>query len=76
MQETLDKIIALESRASELEAIRRKSDDAALKCFKDGLIFREKYPDAAAERDAANIELNEIEEELSILRVQLKEEED
>ena len=57
-QEQLNKV---QKQISDLDFIRRKSDSAALKCEKDGLVFRNKYPQEAVERDFANSLINDLE---------------
>lgn len=62
--EKQERIISIESRLNALYTRRRKSDDAALKCYKDGLVFAEKYPDLAAERREITPQIEALKEEL------------
>ena len=43
--ETQRQIDTLESRQLELRAIMAQSDDRAVKCFKNGISFKETYPE-------------------------------
>lgn len=47
---------AIEDLKSQLRD--NKYVDAQMKCFSDGLVFKDKYPELAAERDAIIAELN------------------
>ena len=55
----------------DLDCLRRMSDSAAIKCEKDGLVFREKYPEMATERDGANAQIDSLEVEEARLKEQL-----
>lgn len=65
--ETQQKINELQSRQLALRAIMASSDDRAAKCVKNGVSFRETYPDDFAQYEAANAEYNENEQTLSEL---------
>lgn len=65
--ETEQQINELQSRQLELRAIMASSDDRAAKCVKNGVPFRETYPDDFARYEAANAEYNDNERTLARL---------
>lgn len=68
IMETQQQIDILESRQLELRAIMAKSDDRAIKCFKNGISFKETYPEDYARYEAANAEYNRNETTLAELK--------
>lgn len=72
--ETQQQINILESRQLELRAIMAQSDDRAVKRFKNGISFKETYPEDYARYEAANAEYNANEKTLAELRARRAEE--
>lgn len=72
--ETQQQINILESRQLELRAIMAKSDDRAIKCFKQGISFERTYPEEYAQYEAANAEYNRNEQTLAELKAKRAEE--
>lgn len=72
--ETQRQIDTLESRQLELRAIMAQSDDRAVKCFKNGISFKETYPEDYARYEAANAEYNRNETTLAELKAKRAEE--
>ena len=68
--ETQQQINTLQSRQLELRAIMARSDGRASKCFKEGVSFRENYPEDFAQYEAANAEYNANERTLAALEAQ------
>lgn len=73
--ETIGKINQLESRQLELKTVMQKSDEHALKCAKLGISFADTYPHDFEAYEAARVEYNTNEGELSALYGQLEAEE-
>ena len=65
-----EQISALESRQLELQAIMRRTDAHAMKCSKQGLSYKDTYPDEYAEYVEANAQYNDNEVSLSELEKQ------
>lgn len=72
--ETQQQINILESRQLELRAIMAQSDDRAVKCFKNGISFKETYPEDCARYETASAEYNANEKTLAELRARRAEE--
>lgn len=72
--EIQQQINALQSRQLALRALMAASDDRAAKCFKNGLSFRETYPEDFARYEAANAEYNANETTLAELQVRAADE--
>ena len=72
--ETQRQIDTLESRQLELRAVMAKSDDRAVKCFKNGISFKETYPEDCARYETASAEYNKNEQTLARLKAKRAEE--
>lgn len=72
--ETRQQIDTLESRQLELRAIMAKSDDRAVKCFKNDISFKGTYPEDYTRYEAANAEYNKNEQTLALLKSKRAEE--
>lgn len=72
--EIQQQINILESRQLELRAIMAQSDDRAVKCFKNGISFKETYPEDYARYETANAEYNRNETTLAKLKAKRAEE--
>lgn len=68
--ETQQKINEMQSRQLALRATMAASDDRAAKCVKNGLSFRETYPEDFARYESANAEFNANEATLAELEAQ------
>jgi len=69
---TKEQISALESQQLELNAIMRRTDAHALKCNKEGLSYKDTYPDEYAEYVEANAQYNDNEAILAQLQAELE----
>lgn len=65
--ETQQQINELQTRQLELRAIMASSDERAAKCVKNGVSFRETYPEDFEQYEAANAEYNDNERKLAEL---------
>lgn len=74
IMETQQQINTLESRQLELRAIMAQSDDRAVKCFKNGISFKETYPEDYARYETANAEYNKNQQTLARLKAKRAEE--
>ena len=71
---TKEQISALESRQLELRAIMRRSDAHAMKCNKQGISYKDTYPDEYGEYVDANAEYNSNESAITALEEDIKSE--